>query len=108
MKKGIENIVRHAEVSEKAIERYLSECIKQMGGICLKYSNAGMVGFPDRVCQLPGGVSFWVELKSRGQEVKPIQRVRMGQLERMGHRVYVCDSKEKIDEVLATYKTQTK
>ena len=44
MSKKIDNIVRHAEVSEKAIERYLAACVKELGGICLKYANAGMVG----------------------------------------------------------------
>ena len=42
MSKKIDNIVRHAEVSEKAIERYLAACVKELGGICLKYANAGM------------------------------------------------------------------
>ena len=49
MKKSIENIVQHAEVSEKAIERYLCDVVKKLGGVCLKYSNANMVGYPDRV-----------------------------------------------------------
>ena len=40
MSKKIDNIVRHAEVSEKAIERYLAACVKELGGICLKYANA--------------------------------------------------------------------
>lgn len=31
--KNIDRIVKHAEVSEKAIERYLSECVKELGGI---------------------------------------------------------------------------
>lgn len=104
MSKKIDNIVRHAEVSEKAIERYLAACVKELGGICLKYANAGMVGYPDRICLLPGGVTVWVELKSKGESVKPIQRVRIEQLERIGHKVHVCDSKEKIDEVLEPYK----
>ena len=49
MKKNIANIVNHADVSEKMIECYLCDSVKQMGGVCLKYSNAGMVGYPDRM-----------------------------------------------------------
>jgi len=100
MKKAIEKIVKHADVSEKAIERYLAARVKELGGICLKYSNAGMVGFPDRVCLFPGGLTIWVELKSKGQKPKPIQLVRFQQMESIGHHVNVCDSKESIDEVL--------
>ena len=52
MKKSIENIVHHSEVSEKEIEKYLVKQVRAMGGICLKYSNANMVGYPDRVAVL--------------------------------------------------------
>lgn len=105
MKKSIEKIVKHAEVSEKMIEQYLTDFVKQLGGICLKYSNPGMVGYPDRICLLPGGVTVWVELKSKGEALKAVQKVRICQMEKIGHTVYVCDSKEAIDQVLETYKS---
>ena len=96
----VENIVRHAEVSEKAIERYLVERVKELGGICLKYSNANMVGYPDRVVLLPGGVTIWIELKSKGRRPEKIQQIRIAQLGRLGHTVYVADSKQRVDEIL--------
>ena len=104
MKKSIDNIVNHAEVSEKAIERYLADCVKELGGVCLKYSNPGMVGYPDRICLLPGGVTVWVELTSKGEQLKAIQKVRICQMVKIGHAVHVCDSKEAIDKVLEPYK----
>ena len=103
MSKKIDNIVRHAEVSEKAIERYLAACVKELGGICLKYANAGMVGYPDRICLLPGGVTVWVELKSKGEKPKVLQGIRFKQMASIGHPVHVCDSKESIDRVLTKY-----
>lgn len=103
MSNKTDKIVRHADVSEKAIERYLTDSVKTLGGICLKYNNAGMVGFPDRLCLLPGGVTIWVELKSKGESPKAIQQVRFSQMAKIGHCVYVCDSKEKVDEVLDEY-----
>lgn len=104
MKKNIANIVKHAAVSEKMIERYLCDSIKQMGGVCLKYSNAGMVGYPDRICLLSGGVVFWVELKSKDGRLNEVQKIRIRQLRSMGHTVNVCRSKEDVDEVLEPYK----
>ena len=103
MRRQIENIARHAEVSEKAIERYLAERVKAMGGVCLKYSNPGMTGYPDRLCVMPGGKTIWVELKSRGRKPEALQEVRFRQLASLGHRVYVCDSRERVDEVLSNY-----
>jgi hypothetical protein len=104
MKKNIANIVKHADVSEKMIERYLCDSVKQMGGVCLKYSNAGMVGYPDRICLLSGGVVFWVELKSKDGRLNEAQKIRIRQLRGMGHTVNVCRSKEDVDEVLEPYK----
>lgn len=66
MNRNIKNIVEHADVSEKAIERYLCDVVKKLGGVCLKYSNANMVGYPDRVALMPGGLCVWFELKSKG------------------------------------------
>lgn len=105
VRRSIEKIVKHAEVSEKATEQYLTACVKQMGGMCLKYSNPGMVGFPDRVCLLPGGVTLWVELKSKDGRLNEVQKIRIRQLRCMGHTVNVCRSKEDVDEVLEPYKT---
>ena len=96
---NIENITKHAEVSEKAIERYLVQLVKKLGGVCLKYSNPGAVGYPDRVALMPGGRCLWFELKSKGRHVTKVQAIRKGQLESIGHTVYVCDSKQSIDNV---------
>ena len=105
MSKKIDSIVRHAEVSEKAIERYLAASVKELGGICLKYANAGMVGYPDRICLLPGGVTVWVELKSKGEKPRVLQGIRFQQMASIGHPVHVCASKPDIDEVLKPYKS---
>lgn len=101
MDRKIDNIVNHADVSEKAIEAYLVRRVKEMGGVCLKYSNPGVTGYPDRVVLLPGGVTIWIELKSKGRKPGKVQRVRIAQLERMGHTVAVADSKEAVDGILA-------
>lgn len=97
----IDNIVNHAEVSEKAIERYLCQVVKKLGGVCLKYSNPGAVGYPDRVALMPSGVSIWFELKSKGRKVSRVQAIRIEQLASIGHPVHVCDSKESINAVLS-------
>lgn len=100
MDKKIENIVRHADVSEKAIEAYLVRKVKDLGGVCLKYSNPGVVGYPDRVVLLPGGFVVWVELKSKGRKPNRVQQLRIGQLRAMGHNVAVVDGKDQVDLLL--------
>lgn len=101
-KKDLSHITHHADVSEKAIERYLVEQAKQNGLLCLKYSNPNMVGYPDRLLVLPGGGVVWVELKSKGRKPTKIQQMRMAELTGMGHLVKVIDNKADIDDLIAT------
>lgn len=104
LKRSIRNITDHAEVSEKAIERYLVEQAEQSGLPCLKYSNPNMVGYPDRLLVLRGGGVIWVELKSKGRKPTKIQQIRMSELTGMGHLVKVIDNKADIDELIKTTK----
>lgn len=97
----IENIVNHAEVSEKAIELHLCKVVKKLGGVCLKYSNLNATGYPDRVAIMPAGVCLWFELKSKGKKVSKVQAIRIKELASIGHTVYVCDSKESINQIFA-------
>lgn len=103
-KRSIENLTHHADVSEKAIERYLVDQAKQNGSLCLKYSNPNMVGYPDRLLVLPGGGVVWVELKSKGRKPAKIQQIRIAELIGMGHLVKVIDNKADIDELIKTIK----
>lgn len=98
--RSIYNITHHSEVSEKEIEKYLSKRAKEIGVLCLKYSNPNMVGYPDRLLAIPGGNVIWVELKSKGQKPSKIQAARFEQLARLGHTVYVIDNKTDIDKLL--------
>lgn len=100
MYRKLDYIIKHSEVSEKMIEAYLVKRVKELGGVCLKYSNPGMVGYPDRVVLLPHGVSVWVELKSRGRKPSKTQTLRMEQLRALGCNVTVVDSREGVDNLL--------
>lgn len=100
MDRKIENIVHHADVSEKAIEAYLVRRVKELGGVCLKYSNPNLVGYPDRVVLLPQGVTVWTELKSKDAKPTKIQKARIAHLQGLGHTVAVLDSKPAVDMVL--------
>lgn len=102
--KTIKKILHNSDFSEKSIEHYLVERVKAMGGECLKYFNPNMAGYPDRIVLLPIGVTLWVELKSKGERLRPLQQQRFNQLARMGQKAYVCDSREDIDRVLEPYK----
>lgn len=98
----IDEISKNAEISEKAIERYLVASVAQLGGMALKYYNAHSTGYPDRIVILPNRPVFWVELKSKGKKLRPLQEYRQAELRRRGQHVYTCDSIPQVDEVLNT------
>lgn len=85
---------------ESTIENYLVERVKTMGGECRKLRWIGRHGAPDRIVMLNGQVIF-IELKAPGEKAKPHQVREHERMRRMGQRVEIVDSCERVDEVLA-------
>lgn len=89
-------------MSEKEIENYLVRKIKNKKGIAYKFTSPGNSGVPDRLCLLPNGKIFFVELKSPGKKPRALQVNQIRKIANLGQRVYVVDSKEMVDGVLET------
>lgn len=87
-------------LNEKLIEKKLREEIKKLGGLALKFLPNFWVGAPDRIVLLPGGKVYWVELKSTGQKLRPVQKNRKKELERLGFKVYKIDCQKDLDKFL--------
>ena len=92
--------MHNSEVSEKAIERYLSKLTKEAGGLSLKYSNATQTGYPDRILMFPNGHQIWVEVKGLGEvpTLKQIRRIK--ELRRVGQIATVCDSRQTAERIV--------
>lgn len=86
--------------SEKKIEAFLVQEVKKLKGLCLKFVSPNMRGVPDRICILPGGNIFFVELKSEGFKVQPHQLRVHEYFRSLGTRVYVIDSRQKVITLL--------
>lgn len=85
---------------ERDIERYLCKCVKELDGLCWKFTSPSMTGVPDRVVVLNGEVWF-VELKAPGKKPTALQERRMAQLREAGANVTWIDSKAEVDFFLA-------
>lgn len=85
---------------EQQIERALHKRVGQMHGMALKCVTPGYAGVPDRLVLLPGGKVVFVEVKSPGTKLRPLQQKRKAQLEDLGFRVIVIDGKEAIQNFL--------
>ena len=85
---------------EKEVEKALTKAIISLGGLCWKFTSPGVVGVPDRLCLLHHRKVAFVEVKRPGEVLRPIQVKRKKQLEELVFKVYVLDSKEKVEEVI--------
>lgn len=82
--------------SEKVLEAKLGTLLKREGGWSIKLSAMHLIGIPDRLCLLPGGKMFFVEMKTTGEKPTKIQRHVHRRLREMGFDVEVLDTTEKI------------
>lgn len=94
------NMEKIIKESEKVIERRLCAEVKTIGGWALKLLSGLVTGLPDRMCLLPGGRIFFVEVKSTGCKPSKIQLVIHKRLEVLGFKVYVIDSTEKLNNFI--------
>lgn len=86
--------------SEKLIERKLVEKCKEYGILCIKLLTYQFTGLPDRMCLLPGGLVVFVELKTTGEKPRKIQINIHNKLKKLGFRIEVIDSVEKVQELM--------
>ncbi len=63
-------------MNEKLLEEKLRKEIKKMGGLALKFVPLYFVGMPDRIILMPDARVYWVEAKSTGEKLRPIQETR--------------------------------
>lgn len=59
-----------------------------------------MSGVPDRIVLMPGGRIAFAEIKASGKKLRPLQLHRKEQLEEIGFKVYVIDSKAAIEDFI--------
>lgn len=85
---------------EKTIEAKLVKAVKLMGGLAPKFVSPGMDGVPDRLVLLSGGKIAFVELKTDGKQLRPLQVRRKRQLETLGFSVYCIDRADQIGGIL--------
>ena len=83
---------------ERDIERYLVRRTIEHGGVAYKWVSPGRVGVADRIVLLPGGVVWFVELKTATGRLSPWQKVFAAEMRRMRMNYIVIRSKEEVDQ----------
>lgn len=85
---------------ESEIESYLRDRVRAVGGKAYKFVSPGNAGVPDRLVLLPGGRVVFAELKAPGKTSTPLQAAQQRKIAGLGFRVYVIDSKQKVDDLI--------
>lgn len=86
---------------ERDIEQYLVREVLKLSGLCEKFTSPGRRSVPDRLVTLPNLPMFLVELKAPGKEATTKQQRDHEKRRALGIEVYVVDTKEKVDVLLA-------
>lgn len=85
---------------EREIEAYLVKRVKEMDGVAYKFTSPSRRSVPDRIVVMKGKHIFFVEVKNTVGRLTDGQKREIEKLRDMGQRVFVCYSKEQVDEIL--------
>lgn len=86
--------------SEKLVERKLVELTTLNGGMCIKLLSFHMIGLPDRLCIFPKAKLVFVETKTTKQKARPIQLFMHDKIRKLGFRVEVADTVDKVINII--------
>lgn len=90
------------ETTESAIESYLVERVKNLGGKSYKWVSPGNAGVPDRIVFMPEGGIELVEVKRRNGKLSEIQERQKTTLMELGTEVWIVESKADVDHLFGT------
>ena len=83
---------------EKQVEKYLCDKVKEIGGLCEKFTSPGRRAVPDRVVTLPENNISFVELKAPGIKATAGQERDHEKRRALGVKVYVLNSIKQVDD----------
>ena len=88
------------DLLESRVEGRLTNGIKKLGGLALKFVSPGWAGAPDRLVLLSSHEAFFVELKAPKRQLRALQRKRAKELEERSKYTFKADTIAKVDMLL--------
>jgi len=83
---------------EREIEQYFVWTVQRMGGVTYKFRALNCKGVSDRIACLPGGATWFVELKAPNGRLSPLQRKFAEDMKRLNQNYACLWNKSEIDE----------
>ena len=98
---------------ERDMEKWLRRQVESLGGLAFKFTGPGNDGVPDRQVILPGGLIYFVELKTDRGRLTPIQVWQQDRLDALGCQVRTirgmgeaAEFIEEVREAMQAYKEE--
>jgi len=86
------------KIRESDIEKYFCWTVEMIGGKTWKFKSPAQRGVADRIACLPDGSTWFVELKTKGGRLAPLQKMFLAELESLNQKHAVLWTHEHIDQ----------
>jgi hypothetical protein len=86
---------------ERDIEKHFVWTVERMGGITYKFTSPGRKGVADRIACLPDGSTWFVELKTKGGRLSPLQKMFAVDMAALNQKYACLWTKEQVNEFAA-------
>lgn len=87
---------------EKHVEQYFKKRVEEIGGKTYKFVSPAHRGVADRIACLPDGSTWFVEIKTEGGTVSPLQRIFATEMYKLKQKYTILWSKDHVDGWLAS------
>ena len=71
-------------MKESEIERYFVWTVQSLGGVTYKFRSPTQRGVADRIACMPYGETWFVELKTKGGRLAPLQKIFAANMHKIG------------------------
>lgn len=88
-------------MKESEVERHFVWTVERMGGVTYKFTSPGRKGVADRIACLPDGSTWFVELKTKGGRLSPLQKMFAADMAALNQKYACLWTKEQVNEFAA-------
>jgi hypothetical protein len=83
---------------ERDVENYFNWTVERMGGRSYKFVSPARRGVSDRIACLPDGSTWFVELKTKGGRLSPLQELFAAEVKRLNQNYACLWTTQQVDE----------
>jgi len=92
------DVVKMKKIRESDIEKYFCWAVEMIGGKTWKFKSPAQRGVADRIACLPDGSTWFVELKTKGGRLAPLQKMFASEMDALHQKHAVLWTYEQIDQ----------